>query len=303
VIRRYLSRFDRGVLYMLFASLLFAVMGAFAKLASVHMPSVEVVFFRNVFGVLLIGYAIVKKPMAHRGGRPFLLFFRGFMGFAALLAFFYNIAHIPLGDAMTFSKTSPIFTAIFAWLFLKERLHTSAWAAVFVGFVGIVLIAKPTGLLLSKTDWLGIFSGIGAALAYTSVRELKQYYDTRAIVLSFMAVGTAGPLALMLLTPYLSAGAFDFMTGAFVWPSGIVWGYVVAMGIFATSAQVYMTKAYGETKAGIVGAVSYANIVFAVGIGLLLGDALPDLLTSFGIILIIISGIAVARKKANHGNR
>jgi drug/metabolite transporter (DMT)-like permease len=300
--RRYLSRFDQGVLYMLFASLLFAVMGAFAKLSSGHMPSVEVVFFRNVFGVALIGYAILKSPMRHKGGRPFLLFFRGFMGFTALLAFFYNIAHIPLGDAMTFSKTSPIFTAIFAWLFLKERLSASAWLAVFIGFVGIVMITKPTGLLLSKTDWLGIFSGVGAALAYTSVRELKQYYDTRAIVLSFMAVGTAGPLLLMVLTPYLPGGAFDFMTGTFVWPSGRVWVYVVAMGLFATLAQVYMTKAYGETKAGIVGAVSYANIVFSIGIGLLLGDDLPDLLTTFGIILIIFSGIAVARKKANHGS-
>jgi len=300
--RRYINHLDRGVLYMLFASLLFAVMGAFAKLASAHMPSVEVVFFRNVFGVALIGYAVVKSPMAHRGGRPFLLFFRGFMGFSALLAFFYNIAHIPLGDAMTFSKTSPIFTALFAWLFLKERLNATAWMAVFVGFVGIVLITKPTGLMLSKTDWLGIFSGVGAALAYTSVRELKQYYDTRAIVLSFMTVGTVGPLLLMLLTPYLPAEHFDFMTGTFVWPRGAVWLDVAAMGVFATLAQVYMTKAYGETKAGVVGAVSYANIVFSIGIGLLLGDAMPDLLTSFGIILIIFSGIAVARKKANHGS-
>ena len=300
--RRYISHLDRGVLYMLFASLLFAIMGAFAKLASAHMPSVEVVFFRNVFGVVLIGYAIVKVPMTHPGGRPFLLFFRGFMGFSALLAFFYNIAHIPLGDAMTFSKTSPIFTALFAWLFLKEKLNASAWMAVFIGFVGIVLITKPTGLVLSKTDWLGIFSGVGAALAYTSVRELKQYYDTRAIVLSFMAVGTVGPLLLMLLTPYLPAEHFDFMTGVFVWPRGAVWLDVAAMGVFATLAQVYMTKAYGETKAGIVGAVSYANIVFSIGIGLLLGDAMPDLLTSFGIILIIFSGIAVARKKANHGS-
>ncbi|MEJ2500525.1 MAG: DMT family transporter, partial [Campylobacterales bacterium] len=204
--------------------------------------------------------------------------------------------------AMTFSKTSPIFTAIFAWLFLKERLSASAWLAVFIGFVGIVMITKPTGIVFSKTDWLGIFSGVGAALAYTSVRELKQYYDTRAIVLSFMAVGTAGPLLLMVLTPYLPAGAFDFMTGTFVWPSGEVWAYVAAMGLFATLAQVYMTKAYGETNAGIVGAVSYANIVFSIGIGLMLGDDLPDLLTTFGIILIIFSGIAVARKKANHGS-
>lgn len=294
--RHYLSRLDRGVLYMLLASFFFAIMGAFAKLASDSMSSLEVVFFRNVFGVALVGYAVLKKPMNHKGGKPFLLFFRGFMGFVALLAFFYNIAHIPLGDAMTFSKTSPIFTAIFAWVFLHEKLPMSAWLAVFVGFLGIVFITQPTGLAFSKTDLLGIFSGIGAALAYTSVRELKKYYDTRAIVLSFMGVGTAGPLFLLLISPYVHAPELDFMLGSFVLPSGIVWGYVVGMGVFATLAQLYMTKAYGESQAGIVGAVSYTNIVFSIGVGLLLGDTLPDFITLFGIIFIIISGILVVKK-------
>ena len=281
---------------MLIASFLFAVMGAFAKLASESMSSLEVVFFRNVFGVLIIGAAILKKPMKHEGGKPFLLFFRGLMGFLALLAFFYNIAHIPLGDAMTFSKTSPIFTAIFAWLFLKERLSLGGWIAVMIGFIGIVFITKPTGMGLSKTDWLGIASGIGAALAYTSVRELKKYYDTRAIVLSFMLTGTIGPLLLMLTSPFVDMPSLDFLFGEFVMPSGIVWFYIVGMGIFATLAQVYMTKAYGESQAGVVGAVSYMNIVFAIGVGLLLGDAFPDMGTLFGIILIVFGGIIVARK-------
>lgn len=294
--KHYISRLDRGVLYMLLASFFFAVMGAFAKLSSEAMSSLEVVFFRNVFGVALVGYAVFKKPMEHEGGKPFLLFFRGFMGFVALLAFFYNIAHIPLGDAMTFSKTSPIFTALFAWLFLQEKLPRSGWLAVFVGFAGIVFITKPSGFMLSKTDWLGIFSGVGAALAYTSVRELKKYYDTRAIVLSFMGVGTAGPLLLLLISPYVDAPELDFMLGEFVMPSGIVWFYVTGMGLFATLAQVYMTKAYGESQAGIVGAVSYTNIVFSIGVGLLLGDALPDFITLLGIILIIFSGILVVKK-------
>ena len=294
--RHYISKLDRGVLYMFMASFFFAIMGAFAKLSSESMSSLEVVFFRNVFGVALVGYAVYKKPMKQAGGKPWLLFFRGFMGFVALLAFFYNIAHIPLGDAMTFSKTSPIFTAIFAWIFLNEKLAKSAWLAVFVGFIGIVFITQPTGLMFSRTDLLGIFSGIGAALAYTSVRELKKYYDTRSIVLSFMTVGTVGPLILLWISPYVEATELDFMLGTFVMPSGIAWLYVTGMGLFATLAQLYMTKAYGESQAGIVGAVSYTNIVFAIGVGLLLGDALPDFITLFGIILIIISGILVVKK-------
>jgi len=292
-----IKQLNSGVKYMLLASFMFAIMGAFAKLASEHMSSLEVVFFRNIFGVLLIGYAVYKKPMIHKGGKPFLLLFRGMMGFLALLAYFYNIANISLGDAVTFSKTAPIFTAIFAWLFLKEKLSISVWFAVFVGFGGILLITQPTGLGFSKYDILGIFSGVGAALAYTSVRELRKYYDTRAIVLSFTLVGMLGPIILFILSKYIYMSELDFILGEFVMPKGIAWVYVFGLGILGTLSQFYMTKAYGETKAAIVGAVSYTNIVFAILIGLLLGDSLPDLMSSCGIILIVFAGIMVARAK------
>lgn len=293
----YIKELNSGVKYMLLASFTFAIMGAFAKLASETLPSLEVVFFRNLAGVILIGIAVMKTPLVQKGGRPFLLFFRGFMGFAALLAFFYNIAHIPLGDAMTYSKTSPIFTAIFAFLFLREKLSLRGWAAIFIGFVGILFITQPSGIGFSKYDLLGIFSGVGAALAYTSIRELKSYYDTRSIVLSFMLVGTLGPLLLFGVSAFVKVEALDFMFAEFVAPRGVVWFYVLGMGIFATISQVLMTKAYGETKAGIVGAVSYSNILFSIMAGVLLGDALPSLLTASGILLIVLAGIIVARAK------
>ena len=292
-----IKNLNAGVKYMLIASFTFAIMGAFAKLASESMSSLEVVFFRNIAGVIIIGLAILKKPMTHKGGKPFLLFFRGFMGFVALLAFFYNIAHIPLGDAMTYSKTSPIFTAIFAFLFLNEKLAWQGWVAVFVGFIGIVFITEPSGIGFSKYDILGIFSGVGAALAYTSVRELKAYYDTRAIVLSFMLTGTVGPLILFFLSPYVNIEELDFVFAEFVIPQGIVWVYLIAMGLFATLSQVLMTKAYGETKAGIVGAVSYTNILFSIMVGVMLGDSLPSLSMTFGITLIVLAGLMVAKSK------
>ena len=292
-----INNLNNGVKYMLIASFTFAIMGAFAKLASEHMSSLEVVFFRNIAGVILVGVAVLKTPMVQKGGKPLLLFFRGFMGFTALLAFFYNIAHISLGDAMTYSKTSPIFTAIFAFVFLNEKLTLKGWIAVFVGFIGIVFITQPTGLGFSKYDLLGIFSGVGAALAYTSIRELRNHYDTRAIVLSFMLTGTVGPIILFIISPYINIPELDFLLGEFVMPEGIVWFYVIGMGVLATISQLLMTKAYGETKAGIVGAVSYTNILFSILVGLMLGDSLPSLVTAFGILLIVIAGIMVARAK------
>jgi drug/metabolite transporter (DMT)-like permease len=286
----------KGVYYMLIASLLFVFMGVVAKDLSSSMSSLEVVFFRNLFGVILVGYSLYKTPPIQIGGKLMLLFFRGFIGFLALLMFFYNIANISLAEAMTFSKTSPIFTAILAYFALKERLSFAAWIGVFVGFIGIMFITGFDPYRLSKTDWLGILSGVGAAMAYTSIRELRNYYDTKVIVFSFVGVGTVFPLLLMMIGEFYQNDIFDFAIASFVMPKGFDWFYIVLLGLFSTYAQIYMTKAYGSTKAGIVGTIGYSNIIFSIFLGLLLGDSFPSFMVSFGIILIILSGVLVASK-------
>lgn len=285
-----------GIKYMLIASLLFAFMGAFAKILSQNLPSIEIVFFRNIFGVALISYAIYKAKPKQIGGKTWLLFFRGFMGFSALMMFFYNIAHISLAEAMTFSKISPIFTAIFAFWLLKEKMSIKAWIGVFIGFGGVLLITKFDGSNLDKTDWLGIFSGIGAALAYTSIRELKNYYDTKTIALSFMIIGSVFPFLLMIFGEFYESTTFDFMINKFVMPSLDDIIFIVLLGVFSTYAQLYMTKAYSFSKAGVVGTVSYSNIIFSIILGLFLGDNFPDILVIGGICLIVLSGILVAKE-------
>ena len=293
-----LSGKTKGILYMLLASFMFAFMGVFAKKLSFYMDSVEVVFFRNVLGVFIVYISILKVPLKQVGGKFWLLFFRGFVGFVALLMFFYNIANISIAEAMTFSKTSPIFVAIFAYIFLKEKLSPFSWVAIFIGFIGIVLITSPSIESLSKTDYLGVLTGVLAALAYTSVRELKKYYDTRAIVLSFMLIGTIGPIILMIIGEFYYIESLDFILGKFTVPTGDAWIYIILLGLASTIAQLAMTKAYGETKAGIVGAIGYSNIVFSIILGILLvGESLPDFITTVGISLVVLSGVLVAREK------
>ncbi len=287
----------RGVQYMLFASLLFAFMGAFAKELSANMSSVEVVFFRNVFGVFIILYSIYKKPLQQKGGKPFLLLFRGTVGFLALLMFFYNISQISLAEAMTFSKTSAIFSAIFAYFFVKEKLGPRGWIGIFIGFIGILFITGFDGSQLDKTDWLGILTGVGAGLAYTSIRELRKYYDSRTIVLSFMSLGTIGPIIFMILSPYYTGQTFDFIIAPFVMPKQEEWIIILLLGVVATFAQIYMTKAYSCAKAGIIGTIGYSNIVFSIILGIILGDTFPNIWIIFGIILIVISGLLVSSKK------
>ncbi len=291
------NQVNKGIQYMLFASLLFAFMGAAAKELTDSMSSVEVVFFRNIFGVLFILISIYKSPLKQIGGKFWLLTFRGVAGFVALLFFFYNISQIPLGEAMTFSKTSTIFTAVLAYIFLKEKLGIKGWFGVFVGFIGIVFITEFDGSSLEKSDYLGILSGVGAALAYTSVRELRTYYDSRAIVLSFMTIGTIGPLLLMIIGSVYTNPNLDFMLGTFSMPKVDDWLYIILLGIFSTYAQIYMTKAYSFAKAGIIGTISYSNIIFSIILGLILGDNFPSISIVFGILLIVLSGFLVSSKK------
>ena len=293
-----LKNIDRGILLMVLASFTFAFMGGFVKLLGQSLPPVEITFFRNIFGVAIILSALWHTPTTSKGGKPLLLFFRGFIGFLALLAYFYDMAYIPLGEAVTYNKTSPLSLAFFAWLFLGEKLPKTALLALVFGFVGIVLIAKPNGLNLDKYDLLGIFSGIGAALAYTSIRELKNYYDTRVIALSFMGIGSLGPLILMLIANfYTFSNGLDFIFAKFVMPKGIEWLYIVFVGVSATISQLLMTKAYSLTKAGIVGTITYTQILFGVTIGTLLGDKFPDIYTLIGMGLIVIAGLLVILPK------
>jgi len=282
---------------MLLASLFFSIMAGFAKLLSETLPAIEIVFFRNLFGFIAVVYMIYKTPLKQKGGKPMLLLFRGVMGFLALVAYFYIFKYIPLGEAMTYNKIAPLFVAFFAYLFFGEKLPPLAIFALFLGFIGVILFAKPFGGVFDKYDILGIFSGIGAALAYTSIKELKHYYETRSIVLSFMGVGTFAPLLFMSVAPFVEMRELDMIFAPFVIPAKIDFVYILLMSLFATFSQFLMTKAYEISKAGIVSAVSYSSIFFSSVIGVSLGDTLPDILSIAGISLVIIAGILVAIEK------
>lgn len=283
---------------MLISSFSFAFDGAFAKVLSQSFDSVEVVFFRNGLTMLIIGASILKAPLKQVGGKPWLLLFRAVIGFLSMFVFYYNIAHIPLADAITFSRTAPIFTAIFAFVLLKEHIGWKGWVAIFFGFIGIVCVMKPSGLQFSQTDFFGLMSGLGAALAYTSVRELNKVYDTRVIVLAFVSTGTVFPALFMVLSEFYHVEVIDFMLGHFVWPTLFEWCLILCMGVAGSVGQFYMTKAFATTKAGIVGAAGYSIIFFSLIIGIILGDPLPDFMGLFGILLVVLSGIIVAKEKA-----
>ena len=298
---KYTFNLSKGIVYSLLAALVFAMMGAFVKIAGKSLSSVNIVFYRNIVGLVFILATLYKRPLQNKGNHFGLLMFRGCIGSLSLFALFYNMSHIGLGEAITYIQTSTIFVAVFSFFFLKEKLSIWGWLAVFIGFIGIVFVFQPGLSRDLKTDLLGIFNGIAAGAAYTSVRELKKYYDTRSIVLSFMGWGTFLSLLLMFSTPFFTSffeiSGMDYLFTPFQVPSGIVWFWLVLVGITAMLGQVFITKAYGEEQAGIVSTIGYSNIPFAIFIGFILGDRIPDAYTIIGMLLIILSGVIIAIRR------
>ncbi len=284
----------RGVLYMVAASFLFALTVTFAKLLSASMGSVEVTFWRNAVGLILLLGLVLRRPIRNAGGRPWTLVFRGVVGTVALLAFFYTVSATTLSNAIVYSKTEPIFTALIAFFVLREKLSGAALLAVGIGFAGVVLLSWEA---LGYLHLMGILTGFLSALAYTSVRSLKAHYDERTVVLSFMIAGVVIPAAFMILAEYYTCEPLAFALSPFVMPGRNDWLWIVLMGISAAFGQLLMTRAYFYARAGIVSTASYSVVLFATGLGIVLGDALPTATVLAGGGLIVLSGVLLTRSK------
>ncbi len=284
---------QQAIIAMLLAALLFTCMGMFVKMLTPNLPVIEVAFARNFFGLIWIFVALIfKPPKAQQGGKPFILFFRGFAGGSAMMAYFYNMSVMPLGTAYAFSYTSPIFLALLSMIFVHERVSLRIWVAIFMGFGGILLISNPKSIDLSFFGFLiGIYSGIGAALAYLSIAELARNYDPRVIIGSLMLSGSILPL----LTQCVSYESYPIaLFEPFVMPNLQEWGLIFGLGVVSTYAQIYLTKAYSLGNPPLIGAISYITIFMATLAGILLGDQVPHGFVVIGMILIACGGILAA---------
>lgn len=274
---------------MLLSALIGALNGAVAKFLSQSMDPIEIVFYRNLIGVLIVLYSFKKFSVSIDTSKLHLLILRGVFGALAMVLFFYTIATIPLGEAVVLNKTSPFFVTILAYYLMKESIILRIFFALIIGFIGIVFIMKPFGVEISIEHIFGVLGGFFAACAYATIKKIKDIYDARVIMLSFMGIGVLIPLALFLFTPYVH---FKIHTDVFIW------ALIVFMAIISTASQWFLTRAYSISRASIIGVVSYSNIPFAIGFGVILGDSLPDLYTFLGIVLIVIGGILVSKKSS-----
>lgn len=286
-----------GLYYMVFSSFCVAIATAIAKVLSHTLSPMELVFFRNIFGVLYILFLISRKPLINIGGKPFLLLFRGFLGALAILSSFYIVIHIGLAEAITYQQSYPIFMAFISVLFLKTKMRKEEWLAIISGFVGICLIFAPQFSLNISSAFdhsFGIFYAVIAALAYLSIAELSKFYENRTIVLVFMTTGVILPLFVTLIGKIFSLTQPQFLFAPFVFPKTNEWFLIFLMATMALIGQIYITKAFAVGHSGQVSAMGYSQIVFSMVLGILIGDPFPNILGFVGILLIILSGIYIA---------
>ncbi len=282
---------------MILASFCFALTGACTRILGNSISSVEIVFFRNVIGVVFILASVFNKPLKQVGGKPGLLIFRGVIGTIALYTFFYSVTKIGLAEAITYQQSYPVFIAFFSIFIANEALFKNEWIAVLLGFAGIFLIFYPQMHLEQahlRSHTIGLANAILTGLAYMSIRGLSQYYDGRSIVLSFMVSGIVLPIFSMAIGGFYDLPNLDFLVAKFVMPQGRDWLWIVILGVAAMIGQIYLTKAFNYGKAGAISAVGFSNILFSIGFGILLGDALPGIWALAGIALVIIAGVIIA---------
>lgn len=282
---------------MLLAALGFSIMGGAAKSLKESFSAGQLVFWRNTIGLIALVPGLLLKPPVQVGGKFPRLIFRGVMGTVALYTLLYCILHIPLGTAMSYNLTSVLFIAIFSFFLFSEYHGKRVLIAVLLGFTGMLLIYKP----IMHFPWFyhvaGIISGIAAAIAYLTLGRLAGYYDPRVIVLSFLLCGFLIPLITMIIHYSTGVTADGLFIIDWRWPLIKEWPAILVLGLAALFGQYFVTKAYSADKAGIVSVFGYANIVYSVFIGMALGDAFPDWMSSLGIFCIISSGVIISLVK------
>lgn len=276
---------NNGVALAIFSAFIFSVMNALIKAASLTIPGAEIVFFRSVIGtVLILGLMLHANIRFSTIGVP-LLVLRGLFGALYLLAFVYTIAHIPLADAAILAYLSPFFVISLSSLVLGEKLPRKATLLIPMVLVGVVLVVNPFNFNSFNIYALaGVASALFAAGASITIRHLSQRHHHYEIVFYFLFTA-------MLVSGFL-------MKDDFVFPQGIAWVYLIAIGVVSLIGQISLTKAFTHENAAVVAVTRYIGLVFNVLWGVIFWDEIPNWITTMGGITIIIACITLSWKSS-----
>lgn len=259
-----------GLQYMALSALCFSLMAAMVKLGANTIPAQELIAFRSIVIIAITLPILRRRHIPLLGKRRGLLVLRGVFGYAAMSCYFWTLGILPVADAMVIQYISPLFTILWAALFLKEHAKPGIWFAGLLCMAGVIAVAKPEGSGSPAVALVGIAGAALAGAAYAVVRELRNSDDAYTIVLYFPLVSL--PFCLIFSIPI------------WVWPSGVEgWGLVLGVCFASYLGQIFLTRGLEREQAGRAVMVNYISVAFGVLFGIFLFETIPDVRSVLGI--------------------
>jgi len=279
-----LSKNQLGFLYMFLSVCAFSVMDLIVKWSDSY-PLGQVIFFRGFFGLVLYYFVIPKERLKdfYFTKRPMLHFSRCFFGLMALLSIFTALRNLPLATVVSISFAAPIFTTIFSIFFLSEKVGYFRWLAVFVGFVGIIIISEPGLSSLNVYYIFPVIFVLGMSYVAISIRQLSSTEPVWLISLYFSAAITL-------------AGLFTIPYG-WVMPNLTDLILLSLIGIFGGVANLWLSQSYKFSEVSLVTPLKYLALVFAIIFGYFIWDEIPTIKTLVGATLVITSSVIIFRRE------
>ena len=279
------ARNSRGMMVMFGATMIMAVMHTLVRHLGQELPIWEVVFFRNLFGLLVVmplvlregvGKLISKKPLWHVG--------RSFIGIAAMWMWFYSLSVVPIAEATALSFTSVIFGSIAAAIFLGERMRLRRWSAVLVGFLGAMVILRPGFQDLSAGMVMVLTSSIFWALGVILIKHLSRW-DSVVCIVALNQI---------------------LLTGISAIPAYLVWvplslqqlGLLLCVGACATFGNIARATAFKWGEASAVFPVDFSRLLWAAALGYFVFAEVPALWTWAGGLIIFSSTAYITIREA-----
>jgi drug/metabolite transporter (DMT)-like permease len=279
------SSLFKAIGLMLLAALGFSLMNVLIRWTASELHSFQIVFFRNVFGlVFMLPWLIKHGYKSFKTDRLPLFVIRSILGLASMMCYFWAITVLPLAKAVALSFTVPLFVTIGASLILKEEVHLRRWIAVFVGFVGTLVILRPSidGDLFASL--VVVASSVTMAASVLIIKSLSRTESTNVIVMYMV----------LLMTPL----SFPAAVTVWQWPSMDLWILLMLMGFLGSFAHLMFTHSLKISDVSIVMPFDFARLPFIIILAWLIFDQSVDRWTVIGAGIVFSSGVYIARREA-----
>jgi len=278
---------------MVLAALSFAAMGVLVKASVESLPFLVAVFFRAFIGfvTLLAYFKVTGAPLAAR--QHGLLLLRSVFGFVALTMYFFALERLPLSNATVLNFSSPVFVVILSGFILHERHSPVILPLVLAAFCGAALLVTPDFMSVSYEAVLGLLSAVFAAMAYIAVRRLARTESSATIVLYFSMYASVFALATLgvaIATGYGELG-LDRIASVISEPKELL--LLLGVGLTATLGQICLTSAYARERASVVSGFSYITPLVSYVLGLALFDEVPTAASLAGGLIVIGASLGI----------